>query len=632
MKRIFWLIFIIPLIGSASFSYGQTSSWLWARSAIGNSLDQGLGITSDVFGNVYVTGYFTSTTITLGSFVLTNVSGWDFYVAKYDASGTVIWAKSASSGIGNSICTDAAGNVLVAGAFGNTITFGSVTLTNSTSSSSDLFIVKYDTNGNVLWAKSAQGAISRCSITVDLSGNAFVTGTFRSPTLVIGSTTLTNSGNSRIFLAKYDTNGNVLWAKSAGGTNFDYSYSVSADISGNAFIVGGFNSPTIIFGSTTLINAGIDDVFLAKYDPNGNVIWAKSAGGSGGEQGFSLSADVSGNIFITGYFGSPTITFGSITLTNAVSWGEFDVFLAKYDGNGNVLWAKSGNGTNLDEGKSISTDAGGNVFVTGGFSSPTITFGSTTLTQPSGSVDPMFIVKYDPNGSLLCASALSSGGGDNSDVSANLLGDAYVIGTFYSHPFIVGSDTLILGAPTGAQNVFVAKYVCCSNNFPVTISGTSTVFQGQATTLTAIGGVNYLWNNGETTTAISVTPATTTIYCVTVSDTNKCSDTACIKIYVESPCDTAGTFFFPNAFSPNNDADNDMLKIYYRNMDCIVSLHLVIYDRWGEMVYETSDKNFQWDGTYPNQTLNTQVLAYHLSVGFADGKTIYRKGNISLVR
>ena len=124
----------------------------------------------------------------------------------------------------------------------------------------------------------------------------------------------------------------------------------------------------------------------------------------------------------------------------------------------------------------------------------------------------------------------------------------------------------------------------------------------------------------------------TIIYCVTVRDTNNCKDSLCATVFIESPCDTAGTFFFPNAFSPNNDGDNDNLKIYYREMDCITTLHLIIYDRWGEMVFETTDKKFSWNGTYPSKILNTQVLVFNLAVGFIDGKAINRKGNISLVR
>ncbi|MBI4946259.1 MAG: hypothetical protein HY840_07655 [Bacteroidetes bacterium] len=107
-----------------------------------------------------------------------------------------------------------------------------------------------------------------------------------------------------------------------------------------------------------------------------------------------------------------------------------------------------------------------------------------------------------------------------------------------------------------------------------TTSGNITIFQGQSTILNANGGADYLWSNGETNSAISVTPSETKEYCVTVTNTSNCTDVICATVTVESPCDTAGTFFFPTAFSPNGDGENDYLRIYYGNMSCIKSLHL----------------------------------------------------------
>ncbi|MEK6616208.1 MAG: hypothetical protein AABZ32_08880, partial [Bacteroidota bacterium] len=112
---------------------------------------------------------------------------------------------------------------------------------------------------------------------------------------------------------------NYLWAKSAGGTSNDYATSVTADASGNIIAAGSFVSPTITFGSTTLTNAGSVDMFFVKYDPSGNVLWAKSAGGTSYDEATSVTADASGNIIAAGLFVSPTITFGSTTLTNAGS-------------------------------------------------------------------------------------------------------------------------------------------------------------------------------------------------------------------------------------------------------------------------------------------------------------------------
>ena len=96
--------------------------------------------------------------------------------------------------------------------------------------------------------------------------------------------------------------------------------------------------------------------------------------------------------------------------------------------------------------------------------------------------------------------------------------------------------------------------------------------------------------------------------------------------------DSASTLFLPNAFSPNGDGENDTLKIYYGNMNRIKTLQLVIYDRWGEQIFETTDKNFTWNGTYNDKMLNTQVLVYALHVEFIDQKLLDKKGNISLIR
>ncbi len=537
MKRLILYITFSLFFNFQTFS----QNWLWAKSSIAGGTGTVItsSVCSDLGGNVFVTGRFNSPTITFGSTTLTNSGNADIFLAKYDSNGNLLWAKSvggANFENAFSVSTDASGNVFITGEFQNTITFGSTILTSA--GSKDAFVAKYDTNGNLLWAKNVGGTgiDFGTALHTDANGNVFITGSFSSSTLVFGSITLNNSGGASafdIFLAKYDANGNALWAKNAtgtGGTGFvvgNQVNSISTDTSGNVFITGTFYNSTITFGSITLTNtnatSAIGDIFLAKYDANGNILWAKNPTGADHDEGLAVSADAGGNVFVTGAFLSSSLTFASITLSNT---GINNVFLTKYDANGNVLWVKSATGTNSAVGQSLSADASGNVFVVGAFAS-SITFESTTLTQPQGS-SSMFIVKYDSVGNVLCASSLHNNGiNSSSRVTTDPLGNAYIGSTYTVNPFIVGSHTLTL---TGSSDVFVAKYTCCT--IPVAITGTSTICQENSVTLNASGGTSYSWNTGTTGSTLSVTPSSTSTYSVTATDNIGCNGTATYTVTV----------------------------------------------------------------------------------------------------
>ncbi|MBI3510187.1 MAG: T9SS type A sorting domain-containing protein [Bacteroidetes bacterium] len=456
MKSKFILVFLFFILSANIFAQGN---WLWAKSATGASPDEGFAVCTDTAGNVFVTGEFQSPILTFGSVNLVNTGAWDIFIAKYDPNGNVLWAKRAGGGSGDeafSICADQNGNIFITGTYSSSsITFGSTTITNA--GGYDIFIAKYDANGNALWAKSEGGTGTDVGygVSADATGNVYLTGYFFSPTMTIGTTLLTNAGSSDIFIAKYDPNGNALWAKSCGSTGGDEGVSVVADHSGNAVLSGFFFGPSISIGTNTLTNAGSYDIFIAKYDANGNVLWANGAGGTGDDEGYSLCADANSNVFLTGYFQSNSIVFGTNTLTNpGVS---NDAFLVKYDPNGNAVWSKNATGIN-DKGYSVSADASGSVYMSGEFVL-SVTFGSTTLSMPSNFTEPMFLARFDPNGNLLCAEALSSGGDDQNGIAADSFGNVYIGGDFYVSPFVIGSDTLT-SAGAGDEDVFVAKYHC----------------------------------------------------------------------------------------------------------------------------------------------------------------------------
>ena len=465
MKKQILLLAMFILLGfSKANCQTQVPDWAWAKGA--PSYSQGLGegwsIATDKSNNVYVTGWFNES-IKFGSFNLVTNHVYTFFLAKYDPSGNVKWAKSVVSSAnayseGYNICTDLSCNVYITGYFNDTVAFGSFNLTSA--GQNDFFLVKYDSSGNALWAKSAGGTSDSygLGISTDLSGKVYVTGYFFTPSISFGSYFLTNAGVYDIFIAKYDSSGNVLWAKSAGGSGDDRGYGITTDKLSNVFITGRFASPIIAFGSDTLTDVGGYDVFLAKYDSSGHILWAKSAGGTSIDVGNYIAADASDNVYITGWYNSPSISFGSYTLTAS---GGYDAFLVKYDSSGNVSRAKSIGGAGDEYGYCITVDKSSKVFVSGSFTSSSLAFDTITVHQPVFHPDPMFVAGYDSSGLALWAKALGSGGDDQNAVATSPSGCIYIGGDLtYSDPFIIGNDSLHL---SGLEEVFIAK-LCYSDS------------------------------------------------------------------------------------------------------------------------------------------------------------------------
>jgi hypothetical protein len=535
MKKLYSIIFALVLSAN---TFAQEPYCQWANAPSGTSEDKGNSVTTDASGNVYVTGQFVSPTITFGTTTLANAgSNGDMFIVKYNAAGTVLWAKRAGGtgpDEGSSISTDASGNIYVTGYFiSPTITFGTTTLSNV--GYMDIFIAKYDAAGNVLWAKSAgdNGDDWGLSVSTDASGNVYVTGYTNSATITFGTTILPSAGgNGDIFIAKYDAAGTVLWAKRAGGTDNDGGTSVTTDASGNVYVTGRFASPNITFGTTTLTNdagvsSGYFDIFIAKYDAAGAVLWAKSAGGTNIDFCYGVTTDAIGNVYVTGYFESATLNFGTTTITNAGNVGYADMFIAKYDAAGTVLWAKRAGGTDDDLGYSVSTDASGDVYVMGSFYSSTITFGTTILTNANAGGADIFIAKYDAAGTLLWAKLAGGTSGDEgSSIATDASGNVYVTGYFVSPTITFGSTTLNNTGNVGYADMFIAKY----SNLPFVNLGSDTTQCGGTVTLDAgNSGSSYLWSTGATTQTIIVSVSGNYIATVTNASGNS-SDTVAVTI------------------------------------------------------------------------------------------------------
>jgi Domain of unknown function (DUF4347)/Bacterial Ig-like domain/Beta-propeller repeat len=424
---------------------------IWAKNFGGNvdGFETGNSIATDSSGNVYTTGFFQDSA-TFGSTTLTSNGSSDIFVTKLNSDGSVAWAKSFGGSDfdgGSSIATDSSGNAYTTGRFYGSATFGSTTLTSN--GSSDIFVTKFNSDGSVAWAQNFGGIDfdTGNSIATDSSGNVYTTGSFNG-SVTFGSTTLTSNGSSDIFVTKFNSDGSVAWAKSFGGSNYDYDNGIATDSSGNVYTTGLF-SFSATFGSTTLTSNGNEDIFVTKLNSDGSVAWAQNFGGSNYDIGYSIATDSSGNVYTTGSFNG-SVTFGSTTLTSTND-ESYDIFVTKFNSDGNVAWAKDFGGSSYSYGTSIATDSSGNVYTTGFFDS-SATFGSTTLTS-NGNED-IFVTKLNSDGSVAWAKNF---GGSNYDdgysIATDSSGNVYTTG-FFQDSVTFGSTTLTSNDST---DIFVAK-------------------------------------------------------------------------------------------------------------------------------------------------------------------------------
>jgi hypothetical protein len=296
--------------------FDAAGTHLWSKRFGDVNSQDAYGIATDGLGNVVVTGYFMGT-VDFGGGVLTSTGGDDVFVAKFDAAGTHLWSKrfgDAGTQWARSITTDGSGNVIVTGEFGGTVDFGGGGLTSA--GSLDIFVVKFDAAGAHLWSKRFGDANdqSAYAITADGSGNVVVTGFFWG-TVDFGGGVLTGAGGRDIFVAQFDAAGVHLWSKRFGDASDQYAFGITADGSGNIIVTGDFYG-TMDFGGGGLTSAGGRDIFVAQFDAGGTHLWSKRFGDASHQYAFGITADGSGNVIVTGQF-LGALDFGGGALTCA---------------------------------------------------------------------------------------------------------------------------------------------------------------------------------------------------------------------------------------------------------------------------------------------------------------------------
>jgi hypothetical protein len=445
-------LLIIFLLFISSISIGQPTSTKWVSAFEVNASLAPMDLFVDIDGNSYIIGtYVDSIDIDPGAgfSYLYSLGAQDVYVCKLDSSGGLLWGFSLGTPTtddGYSIVADGAGNCYITMMFTGSMDAdpgaGVFTLPNAVGQS-HLLLGKYDQNGVFVWA---QHLTSQFSFGFEMAINSthLFVADFSTPT-----------GE----LIKYDLNNNPVWSSNLAGINVE---SIKIDNTNNIYLTGNY-SGTVDFdpgvGVDNHSSNGLEDVFLSKYDINGNYQWAKSFGGSGMDVAYDVEVDNSNNPWICGYYNSTVDFDPSILTANSTSVGFADIFISKFNEIGTFLWNYSVGGTNNDVASSLILSPNNKMTVCGNYSG-TVDFDPTAsvfnLTNLTGEA---FVAQY-PTTMPGFGWAFGLTNAESWSLASDGLGNLYAYGRHYSTTNFQPWSTPIShtnGAGPGLDG-FVVKY------------------------------------------------------------------------------------------------------------------------------------------------------------------------------
>ncbi len=639
-----------------------TGNFLWAKACVGpapinfSGVADGASITIDKYNNILITGMFGGTidfdpdTAAANVFYLSsagpNISGsqyaGDIFILKLNNSGGFVWAKAIATNpqttdYGFDITSDGSGNVLITGY--NYSQFAMM-LPNTYATSN------YDFDPD--------------------------------PSVVHN---LTSNSSMQAYALKLDANGIFVWVKNLCDLTtiptrpfFSSGNAICTDKCDNVYITGSFNGTcdfdpsngTFIMTSTAPLPsnqnfASDQDIFISKLDANGNFAWA---GQFGTGTGTDINVNNSYDVFFTGIIGGSDNTvnvppdFDPGAGVQPLVYGiDYTYFASKLTGSPPPPTSVSANPPGICENSSTTLAASG-IYATYTWSPSTglnTIIGSSVIASPSVTttytvlgangtcsdtaqitiiVTPSPITILMPTDTAICVgnstSITASGAstylwspstGLSSTSGTNVIANPTTTTTYT----VIGTSN---GCPdTTTQTIFV-------NPIPtVGLTNDITIIEGTSTVLTANGGGTYNWSPAaglSCTTCANPTanPLTSTTYCVEVTN-NGCVNSDCVNVTVEIQC---GELFVPNVFSPNGDSKNDVLEVKF-NRNCIKDYSLLIFDRWGEKVFESNDINYSWDGTYKSKALDNAAFVYYLEISLNNSDTpISKNGNVSIIK
>jgi hypothetical protein len=411
----------LDLKGYQIFEVGViiNSNFGWARTFGGIGDEKGVEVKIDKENNVYIAGWF-SDDVDFDPGQVTELhssnGSTDSYISKFDQVGNQIWTEtwgSTGTDAAYGIAFDSENNILVTGYFSGTVDFdpsqGGVN-TQTAAGNEDMFVSKFDSNGQFIWVRTGgqAGNDGARGVGTDNNNNVFVVGY----TEVSGDT-------FDSFLAKISSNGSPLWNISWGGTTGELSYGdemgLCMDLDASMIYVTGEFMGTVDFNPGSEVDnhtsAGDGDAFLSKFDTEGNFQWARTWGGDGFlyECGTDVDLDLSGNVYVTGYF-CDWVDFDPGPGGDLLYGNGWDAFVTKFNPDGEYQWAVGWGGDDKfyqgwgygESGSGITVDESGTIFVTGNFGG-TADFdpGSGSFELTASGVQDAYVIALDSSGSLI---------------------------------------------------------------------------------------------------------------------------------------------------------------------------------------------------------------------------------------
>ncbi|GAB4293653.1 MAG: hypothetical protein Kow0068_18680 [Marinilabiliales bacterium] len=558
MKTIL-LFLIIVINGSLVFS----QDWLYSNSITSNDICEITDMVTDSSNNCYIIGRFNGTIdYGIGNYTTFNAGTYDVFIAKYSSSGNIQWVKRIG-GDGNETITgialDSNNDLLVTGVFSDDCKFEIDTLINT--GANDIYIAKYSSNGSYLWSKrvvwGSTGQISN-DICVDINDNIVISG-FYQLTAYFGVDTLHYPGNDTLtslssfdaFFAKFDNDGNFIWAKNVtdklAGTLIN---SNSSGTDGYYFSISYKDS--LFLDIDSLYSAGSYDVALYKTDFNGDGLWLRDIKGTGNDASFATCNTTSDNIVVAGHFNSPNLSIDStdteLSLATYTNKGSNDIFIACYNNSGTLQWVDFNGDVGDDKPYDLSSN--NNEIILSGHFADTIVFNSDTLTSLGTGDKEAFFTVYDEIGNKLFGKKLRGTSSQEDIGKAGAIDDAgnyYISGNYKSDTLFVESDIdptnidTLLNPVVGVYDAFIAKYGCQAVALSfimdsVTCAGGN---DGQIVLQpSVIDNYTYTWSGGypNNDTIINVSEGT---YYVTVTSPRGCMYTDSVTMAALPPLHTS---------------------------------------------------------------------------------------------